>query len=70
MALIQLVALLTIAIAGAGQPKILLMVYIPLIVVCAVVAALCMENIASVSNAAEDRRDCSTATASTTRTWP
>jgi NNP family nitrate/nitrite transporter-like MFS transporter len=50
VALIQLIALLTIAIAGAGQPKILLMIYIPLIVVCAVVAALYMENIASVSN--------------------
>jgi NNP family nitrate/nitrite transporter-like MFS transporter len=50
VAVIQLVALLIIAAAGAGHPKLLLAVYIPLIVICAIVASFSMENIASVSN--------------------
>ena len=50
VALIQLIALLVIATSGAGHPKILLAVYIPLIVVCSVVAAFSMDNLASVSN--------------------
>jgi hypothetical protein len=47
---IQLVALLVIATAGAGYPRIILTVYIPLIVVAAVLAALNMDNISSVRN--------------------
>jgi MFS transporter, NNP family, nitrate/nitrite transporter len=50
VALIQLVALLIIATAGAGHPKLLLAVYIPLIVISAVAAAIWMDNISSVSN--------------------
>jgi MFS transporter, NNP family, nitrate/nitrite transporter len=50
VAAIQLVALLIIATAGAGQPKLLLAVYIPLIVICSVCAALYMDNLASVRN--------------------
>jgi MFS transporter, NNP family, nitrate/nitrite transporter len=47
---IQLVGLLIIATAGTGAPRILLGVYIPLIVVAAVLAALYMDNISSVRN--------------------
>jgi NNP family nitrate/nitrite transporter-like MFS transporter len=47
---IQLIGLLIIATAGAGHPKLLLAVYIPLIVISSIVAAFAMENIASVSN--------------------
>ncbi|WP_344416361.1 nitrate/nitrite transporter [Pseudonocardia ailaonensis] len=49
VALIQLIALLIIATAGAGHPKLLLAVYIPLIVISAVVAAIWMDNISSVT---------------------
>jgi MFS transporter, NNP family, nitrate/nitrite transporter len=45
---IQLVGLLIIATAGAGAPRILLGVYIPLIVLAAVLAALNMDNLTSV----------------------
>ncbi|WP_433278770.1 nitrate/nitrite transporter [Pseudonocardia xinjiangensis] len=47
---IQLVGLLIIATAGAGAPRILLGVYIPLIVVAALLAALNMDNLTSVRN--------------------
>jgi NNP family nitrate/nitrite transporter-like MFS transporter len=47
---IQLLALLIIATAGAGHPRILLAVYIPLIVVAAALSALYMDNISSVRN--------------------
>jgi NNP family nitrate/nitrite transporter-like MFS transporter len=47
---IQLIALLIIATAGAGHPRIILAVYIPLIVVAAVLSALHMDNISSVRN--------------------
>ncbi|WP_433292686.1 nitrate/nitrite transporter [Pseudonocardia sp. CA-142604] len=47
---IQLVGLLIIATAGAGAPRILLGIYIPLIVVAAVLAALNMDNLTSVRN--------------------
>jgi MFS transporter, NNP family, nitrate/nitrite transporter len=47
---IQLVGLLIIATAGTGAPRILLGVYIPLIVVAAVFAALKMDNITSMRN--------------------
>jgi NNP family nitrate/nitrite transporter-like MFS transporter len=47
---IQLVGLLIIATAGTGAPRILLGVYIPLIVVAALFAALKMDNITSMRN--------------------
>jgi NNP family nitrate/nitrite transporter-like MFS transporter len=47
---IQLVGLLIIATAGAGAPRILLGVYIPLIVVAAAFAALNMDNLTSMRN--------------------
>jgi NNP family nitrate/nitrite transporter-like MFS transporter len=47
---IQLVGLLIIATAGTGAPRILFGVYIPLIIVAAVLAALYMDNISSVRN--------------------
>jgi NNP family nitrate/nitrite transporter-like MFS transporter len=47
---IQLVGLLIIATAGTGAPRILLGVYIPLIVVAAVLAAVRMDNLTSVRN--------------------
>ncbi|MFJ1745967.1 nitrate/nitrite transporter [Streptomyces sp. NPDC088116] len=48
--LVQLVGLLVIGTAGAAQPRIVLGVYIPLIVVAAVCAALFMDNLAPVKN--------------------
>jgi NNP family nitrate/nitrite transporter-like MFS transporter len=50
VAVIQLVALLVIVTAGAGHPKLLLAVYIPLVVICSVCAALFMDNLSSVRN--------------------
>jgi MFS transporter, NNP family, nitrate/nitrite transporter len=47
---VQLVGLLIIATAGTGAPRILLGVYIPLIVVAAVLAAVKMDNLATVRN--------------------
>ena len=47
---IQLIGLLVIATAGAGSPRVLLAVYIPLIVIAAVLAAVYMDNISSVRN--------------------
>nr|WSZ96269.1 NarK/NasA family nitrate transporter [Streptomyces sp. NBC_00857] len=47
---VQLVGLLVIGTAGAAQPRIVLGVYIPLIVVAAVCAALFMDNLAPVKN--------------------
>ncbi|MFE1230335.1 nitrate/nitrite transporter [Streptomyces sp. NPDC058745] len=47
---VQLVGLLVIGVAGAAHPRIVLGVYIPLIVVAAVCAALFMDNLAPVKN--------------------
>ncbi|MDX3096126.1 NarK/NasA family nitrate transporter [Streptomyces sp. ME19-03-3] len=47
---VQLAGLLVIGTAGAGHPRLLLAVYIPLIVVAAVLAALFMDNLAPVRN--------------------
>lgn len=47
---VQLSALLVIATAGAGHPRLLLGAYIPLIVVAAALAALRMDNLAPVRN--------------------
>jgi MFS transporter, NNP family, nitrate/nitrite transporter len=53
VAVIQLVALLVLATAGALQPRIVLWVYLPLIVLGALGAALFMDNLSTVRN---DRR--------------
>ncbi|MFI0896660.1 nitrate/nitrite transporter [Streptomyces sp. NPDC020983] len=50
VAAIQLVGLLVIATAGAGHPRTVLAVYIPLIVVAALLSALFMDNLAPVRN--------------------
>jgi NNP family nitrate/nitrite transporter-like MFS transporter len=50
VAVIQLVGLLIIATAGTGSPRILLAVYIPLIVIALVGAALFMDNLSTVRN--------------------
>jgi NNP family nitrate/nitrite transporter-like MFS transporter len=50
VAAIQLVGLLVIATAGAGHPRTVLAVYIPLIVVAATLSALFMDNLAPVRN--------------------
>ncbi|WP_431959625.1 nitrate/nitrite transporter [Actinacidiphila sp. bgisy160] len=47
---VQLAGLLVIGTAGAGHPRLLLAVYIPLIVVAATLAALYMDNLAPVRN--------------------
>jgi NNP family nitrate/nitrite transporter-like MFS transporter len=47
---IQLIALLIIATAGAAYPRLILVIYIPLIVVAAVLSAIFMDNISSVRN--------------------
>ncbi|HXV91762.1 MAG TPA: MFS transporter, partial [Pseudonocardia sp.] len=46
----QLIGLLIIATAGTGAPRILLGIYIPLIVVATVLAALYMDNLTTVRN--------------------
>lgn len=61
VAAIQLVGLLVIATAGAGHPRLVLAVYLPLIVVAALLAALFMDNLSAVRNdtgaAAEAAKD-------------
>ncbi|GAA1352902.1 nitrate/nitrite transporter [Streptomyces beijiangensis] len=54
---VQLVGLLVIGTAGATHPRILLAVYIPLIVVAALCAALRMDNLAPVRNDTGAARD-------------
>ncbi|HEY3711962.1 MAG TPA: nitrate/nitrite transporter [Amycolatopsis sp.] len=48
VAVIQLVGLLVIAVAGTTAPRLVLYIYIPLIVIAAVCAALFMDNLATV----------------------
>ncbi|MPZ63020.1 MAG: MFS transporter [Propionibacteriales bacterium] len=50
VATVQLVGLAIIATAGAGAPRLFLGIYVPLIIVAAVCAALFMNNISSVRN--------------------
>jgi MFS transporter, NNP family, nitrate/nitrite transporter len=47
---IQLIALLIIATAGVGHPRILLGIYIPLIIVAAALSAIFMDNLSTVRN--------------------
>ena len=51
VAVVQLVGLLVLAVSGAGHPKIMVGIYIPLIVVSAVLSALFMDNLTMASNA-------------------
>ena len=55
---IQLVALLIIATAGAAYPRLILVLYIPLIVVAATLSAIFMDNISSVRNDTGAFREC------------
>ncbi|MCX4859845.1 NarK/NasA family nitrate transporter [Streptomyces canus] len=50
VAVVQLMALLIIGIAGAGHPRALLSVYIPLILVATLLSARCMDNLGPVRN--------------------
>ena len=50
VAAVQLVGLIVLATAGADHPRMLLAVYIPLVVVSAVAAALWMDNLAHLTN--------------------
>ena len=55
---IQLIALLIIATAGATHPRIILAIYIPLIVVAATLSAVYMDNISSVRNDTGAFKEC------------
>ncbi|KAA9155134.1 NarK/NasA family nitrate transporter [Amycolatopsis acidicola] len=57
VAVIQLVGLLIIATAGTSAPRLILAVYIPLIVIAAVCAALFMDNLSSVRNDRKGMRE-------------
>jgi NNP family nitrate/nitrite transporter-like MFS transporter len=57
VAAVQLVGLAVLATAGKGHPRVLLGVYIPLIVLAGLVAALSMDNIAHVRNEKRAMRD-------------
>jgi NNP family nitrate/nitrite transporter-like MFS transporter len=51
VAVVQLVGLLVLAVSGVGHPKLLVGIYIPLIVVSALLSALFMDNLTQSSNA-------------------
>jgi NNP family nitrate/nitrite transporter-like MFS transporter len=57
VAAVQLVGLAILATAGAGHPRLLLAVYLPLIVVSLVLAVLRMDNIAGATNERRAMRD-------------
>jgi NNP family nitrate/nitrite transporter-like MFS transporter len=59
VATVQLVALAVLATAGKGHPRVILDVYIPLIVLAALAAALFMDNLAHVQNDKRAMRDVS-----------
>jgi MFS transporter, NNP family, nitrate/nitrite transporter len=59
VAVVQLAGLAVLAIAGKGHPRILLGVYIPLVVLAALGAALFMDNIAHARNEKRALRDAS-----------
>ncbi|WP_051342932.1 nitrate/nitrite transporter [Pseudonocardia spinosispora] len=50
VAVVQLIGLLIIAVSGAAHPRLMLVVYIPLVVVSALCAALFMDNLSTVRN--------------------
>ena len=51
VAVVQLVGLLVLATAGAGHPRLMVAIYIPLIVLVALGSSLYMDNLAVASNA-------------------
>jgi NNP family nitrate/nitrite transporter-like MFS transporter len=57
VAVIQIVALLVLGTAGALEPRIVLWVYLPLIIVAGTCAALFMDNLRSVSNDTKAMRE-------------
>ncbi len=57
VAAVQLVGLAVLATAGAGSPRLILVVYIPLIVVAAACAALFMDNLTCATNDERALRD-------------
>jgi NNP family nitrate/nitrite transporter-like MFS transporter len=57
VAAVQLVGLAVLATAGKGHPRVLLGIYLPLIVIAALCAALFMDNIAGVRSPAGAMRD-------------
>jgi NNP family nitrate/nitrite transporter-like MFS transporter len=57
VAVVQLLGLAVLATAGKGHPRVLLGIYLPLIVIAALCAALFMDNLAGVSNPGHAMRD-------------
>jgi NNP family nitrate/nitrite transporter-like MFS transporter len=57
VATIQIVGLIVLATAGKGHPRAMLAIYIPLVIVAALLAALFMDNIAHVRNEKRAMRD-------------
>jgi NNP family nitrate/nitrite transporter-like MFS transporter len=57
VAAVQLVGLLVLAITGRGDPKLVAGVYVPLIVIAALVASLTMDNLATARNDRRGLRD-------------
>ena len=57
VAAVQLVGLLVLATAGAGHPRMILLIYIPLIALSALCAALFMNNLSQVKNDQHALRD-------------
>ena len=57
VAAVQLVGLAVLAIAGSDEPRLVLLVYIPLVVVAALCAALFMDNLTQARNERRSMRD-------------
>ncbi len=57
VAAVQLVALAVLATAGAAHPRTLVAIYIPLVILAAVMAALKMDNLVAAKNAKRGMRD-------------
>jgi NNP family nitrate/nitrite transporter-like MFS transporter len=57
VAVVQLLGLAVLATAGKGHPRVLLGIYLPLIVIAALCAALFMDNLAGVRNSGHAMRD-------------
>ena len=57
VAAVQLVGLLVLATAGAGHPRLLLVIYLPLVVAATLGAALFMDNVSSATNEKRAIRD-------------
>jgi NNP family nitrate/nitrite transporter-like MFS transporter len=57
VAAVQLVGLLVLATAGAAHPRLIVLIYLPLIVIAAVLAAVYMDNLTHASNDKRAMRD-------------